>query len=508
MIKDLEGAGHVSASADVVVVGGGTAGLLTSVWLAEAGHNVICIESGGWHQISDTHPLNEVVQLRSVYAGAASGRFRCIGGTSTRWGGALIPFQPADLTMAGWPIGMAELAPYVSKVEQQFHLRPGSYEADDIAIPRGSHVARLAKWPPFKNRNVYQLVADRCRTLENLHIWLNSTVTEFEAGRQALKSVSARNSGGDSLAARAPRFIFAAGAIETTRLALLVDRAVHPEHKDAGRLGQYFSDHLSIEVGDLSVSRPAELNKHVGFRFERNGTMRNLRFELANDSPLRREVVPSFAHISFETDGSAGFDRLRGIYRELQKRRLPSIADMVGLIRTAPWLVRAVWARFVDQRLLFPDDARFKVNMVIEQRPSADNRITLSNDRTDPFGNPLAEISWGVSSDDAAGLTRAVDAFEGMWESLPLSRFAGFKRSARGAAEAGLANGAGIYHPTGSTRMAGSSEEGAVDTDLRMFSVPNVQLLATSVLPTGGGANPTMMLLLLAARAVDHFDRA
>jgi choline dehydrogenase-like flavoprotein len=43
---------------------------------------------------------------------------------------------------------------------------------------------------------------------------------------------------------------------------------------------------------------------------------------------------------------------------------------------------------------------------------------------------------------------------------------------------------------------------------LRVHTVPNLQLLATSVLPTGGGANPTMMLMLLAMRCVDGFDKA
>src|SRR5438477_9813504 len=107
MIRDLVGQ-HDNAvlEADVHVIGAGIAGLLLANRLAKTGKRVIVTESGGEHQHEEIHPLNEVVHLRSVYAGAAHGRFRCLGGTSTRWGGAMIPFQAAD--MRAWPISHGE----------------------------------------------------------------------------------------------------------------------------------------------------------------------------------------------------------------------------------------------------------------------------------------------------------------------------------------------------------------------------------------------------------------
>ncbi len=105
MIENLLGAAAVDYSrCDIAVIGGGTLGLPTAARLSARGFSVICLESGGWTQKEETHPLNEVVQTRSIYAGAQYGRFRCIGGTSTRWGGALIPFLPSDLISTAWPI--------------------------------------------------------------------------------------------------------------------------------------------------------------------------------------------------------------------------------------------------------------------------------------------------------------------------------------------------------------------------------------------------------------------
>jgi choline dehydrogenase-like flavoprotein len=504
VIRDLTGSGTVAAHADYLVVGGGTVGLFLSVWLAEAGYGVVCLESGGMHQDEDEHPLNDVVHLKSEYKGASHGRFRCIGGTSTRWGGALIPFQAADLASGGWPITIEDLTPFLARIEKEFDLASGSFELAGLSSP--THQARLAKWPPFKKRNVFNLLQERVGNLPNLTVWLNATVTDFEAPNGVLQRVEARGSGlNDRIEVTADRIILAAGAIESTRLMLLLDAqnaSVVSEKSPA--LGRYFSDHLSVVVGEIVSTDKAGLNRHVGFRFENNGTMRNLRFELSDAPDVRAAAPASFAHIGFETDGQGGFDVVRAIFRSLQKRRPPAFSDLFGLLRTAPWLCRALWMRFFRKRLLFPDNARFPVHMVIEQTAIPDNRITLSKERVDEFGKPVAEIAWTVTEDDQTNLSKAVSAFEAMWTKISLSGRNRFVRLGEGMAEAELAKGGGIYHPTGSTRMGRTASDGVVDRNLEVFAIPNLQVVSTSVLPTGGGANPTMMLLLLAARCAEQ----
>lgn len=136
MITDLaEGIeNHREDHADVVIVGAGIAGILLAVRLRSLGVQVLILESGGREQVEAVHPLNCVVQTGDAYGGAASGRFRCLGGTSTRWGGALIPFVESDLSardhldLPGFPVAVAELTPYVAAVEKHFGLDQGSYE--------------------------------------------------------------------------------------------------------------------------------------------------------------------------------------------------------------------------------------------------------------------------------------------------------------------------------------------------------------------------------------------
>src|SRR5262249_12136956 len=119
MIRTLSGspAALMRLDTDVLVIGAGIAGLLVATRLAKAGRRVIVIESGGMRQDADTHPLNEVVHLRTVYNGARTGRFRCLGGTSSRWGGAMIPLLAADLGDGKWPLQHADLIAYLAEVE-------------------------------------------------------------------------------------------------------------------------------------------------------------------------------------------------------------------------------------------------------------------------------------------------------------------------------------------------------------------------------------------------------
>ncbi len=506
MISDLVGSGNVKLDADILIIGAGTAGLVMAVKLAHTGRRVVCVESGGYEQEYDTHPLNAVEHGCTPYNGAKDGRFRCLGGTSTRWGGALIPFQEADLSCADWPLHFDELRPYVSRVEELFDLPEGNYVEPDLSWG-DDYVARLAKWPPFRRRNVFNLTRAQASSPSGPEIWMNATICSFVSVAGEIREVTAKAPDGASLTVQADTIIIAAGAIESTRLLLLADQ------QNGGmisggydHLGRYFHDHLSTVVADLDVKEVGALNRLVGFRFDRRGAMRNIRFELARCSKLRVTVVPCFAHVGFADKGKGGFDALRDVFRQLQRRRLPGLKTVIQLLAATPWLVRASWWRYVEKRLLYPQGAKLELHMVIEQKPVADNRITLSNTQKDQYGMPLARIDWDVKSHDVAAMQVATDAFLDAWEKSPYQNLATLVRRSSDQIEQGMREGGGIFHPGGATRMGISPESGVVDDKLRLFASPNVRVISTSVLPSGGGANPTMMLLILALRCADELS--
>lgn len=513
MLKDLLSTEQdVSLSADIVIVGAGIAGLAMADRLTALGRRVVMLESGGLSQDEEEHPFNKVVQLGKHYGGAEHGRFRCLGGTSTRWGGAMLPFLPADM-VTGWPIDYADLAPYVAPVEALFGLDSGPYEDPALLLRRdgqdASYLARLAKWPTFANRNVSNLFRDIIAAAAGPEIWLNAVTTSFDldaSGRIA--AVMARSLGGRCLTVKAPEIIIAAGAIESTRLLLLLDRQYgHRLFAPDDVLGRYFHDHLSILAGRVLPKDRKQLNRVAGFRFEGKG-MRNLRFEPSERADVRARVPAGFAHIAFSTQQSSGFDALRDVYRTLQKRSRPDAKQLKSLAFASPWLARALWWRFREKRLLYPANAQVELHMVSEQEPIPSSRITLATDKVDDLGLPLAAIDWRLSERDHTGLRAAIDLFAEDWKASNLAALGRLELMPDETVDEGLEQSGGIYHPGGSTRLGNQRSHGVLDRNFKTFAIPNLSVVATSAFPTGGGANPTMMLLMAALRKADLVDRS
>jgi len=511
MIRDLADAvGRApDLNADVLVIGAGIAGLLVATRLARAGKRVVVVESGALTQPQETHPLNEVEQLGDPYDGAENGRFRCLGGTSTRWGGAMLPFLPADFTLrppgwdAEWPIALEALTKYQREVERIFGLHDGPYDFPDL-MP-GAFLPRRAKWPPFRMRNVAATFETDIKSDRGPEIWLNATATAFGFNPAGLlENVAVRSLRGGSMTITARQFVVAAGAIESTRLLLLADRQ-HGERIFAPDkvLGRYFYDHLSVAAAKLIDVRAKPLNRVIGFSFE-GAVMRNLRFEPGAGLRAAKGVSAGFVHIKAVTANPGGFDALRGVFQKFQQRRPPDVQQIFALAAAAPWLSRAAWWRFVEKRLLFPDAAQFEVHVVTEQAPVAANRIGLSTQRLDLFGLPLATIDWRVSDADANNTLATAQAFIAAWSASDLASMAEIRLATPPDLRRALAEGGGIYHPGGSIRMGGDAARGVVDSDFASYGVPNISVVSTATFPSGGGANPTMMLMMAALRAAEQ----
>lgn len=76
-----------SVTGDLCVVGAGIAGLLLAIRVARGGRKVIVLESGKRKFDSEIQSMNAVVDPTARYGRDLSGRFRGLGGTSSRWGG-------------------------------------------------------------------------------------------------------------------------------------------------------------------------------------------------------------------------------------------------------------------------------------------------------------------------------------------------------------------------------------------------------------------------------------
>lgn len=514
MLNDLATVAEpVEERASVGIIGGGIAGLLIARLLTEKGIDVVLLESGSDGESVDADLLNRVEQGGAPYGGAEDGRRRGLGGTSQIWGGAMLPFVAEDFHRQGvdrlqdWPVQLSELEQFLPRVEALFGLGDGPYapEEDEVdAMDLGGFRLRMPKWPGFSRRNAASVMREAIDRSASLRCWVNATVVDFEraAGASELRSVRAVAPNGKTLRLTAERFVIATGSIEATRLLLFVDKQ-QPGWMLGKALGRFFHDHLSAQIANVVPLDRAVVNKRFSFRFE-DGGMRSIRYEVATEG---QPTMPAgFVHIGFHDTGTTGFSALRRVLQAVQKAVLPSPALVGRLLLSAPWLARAIVWRFVHKRVLAPDEASFVAHAVIEQTPIDDQVISLSAD-CDSLGVPRAKIDWSVSEKDAALTRTLAELFLRQWQASHVNTLATLEPRDLNKVRQEMEAGGGIYHPGGTTRMGKQPENSVVDRDLAVFGIPNLSVASTSVFPSAGGANPTMTLMLLAARLADALER-
>jgi choline dehydrogenase-like flavoprotein len=133
-------------------------------------------------------------------------------------------------------------------------------------------------------------------------------------------------------------------------------------------------------------------------------------------------------------------------------------------------------------------DHWYALGCLSELLPRAENRVTLA-EQTDAHGIPVARMDYTQCENDRANIAyaketlhRILDAAEAQ-DVLTIDRYA---------------------HLVGGCPMAESPETGVVDSDHRVWGVPNLFVSDGSVMPTQGAANPALTVMALASRLAER----
>ena len=516
-------AANKSISAPICIVGAGLAGLLIARRLANAGQRVIVVESGGDLATDDANRLNEIDDPTARYTRATTGRHRGLGGTSSRWGGRMIPISENDtserpyISAPAWPFPLGDLTKYEEEIEALFGVAAGSHEdipsemlASSRTFPKGqpSLVPRWAKCPSFKHCNIATLLAEELQTSNSIDIWVEATVCGFELDREAgrLVGLAARDFAGHTLRVKADRFVLAAGTIETTRLLLLLDEASDNRIFDnCHALGRYFQDHLKAQVATIDRRDPENTNRLFGYRFF-NGTRRDLHLELSPSTQRQERVASAFAYIAMDLAESPLSD-LKKLAHGLQRREFDSKATG-RLSRNIGLLAKSAWWRFVEKQLFVPAGIDLGLMVCVEQLPHSRNRISLSSTR-DRLGNRMALFEWAPTQDEEHTFRSTIGAIAAYWTHAGFDRICPLQWSPAAADTSRpiVEQAEACAHPSGSTRMGTDPRESVVGPDLRCHAAPNIAVISASVFPTAGSANPTFTIMKLAFWLADSLLR-
>ena len=159
MIADAGALGDAPEAVDVVVVGGGAAGLTLAHALRGSGRSVLVLEAGGEKEdraVQD-HYRGELTDARS-HPFPHTYRRRALGGTSRIWGGRVIPYDPIDFAERpwapgpGWPFPQEELLPYYRLAQDAAEAGPFDYDPATALPGRPAELAPGLAGSSFETR--------------------------------------------------------------------------------------------------------------------------------------------------------------------------------------------------------------------------------------------------------------------------------------------------------------------------------------------------------------------
>ena len=508
----------MSTQPSVCIVGGGAAGLTLASALAARSWRVTVVEGGRTDAATQFEGTSRVQVVGTPHRGVDTGRFRGWGGSTARWGGQLWPWEPyefeprARLGIAGWPISFQEIA---SHTEAAFELvgLPNAVLTPREAVSIGAEPPRLnpaefilkySTWLPWRKRNLGRTIGAAVRKAPNVTVHLEHTATRvvFDGTGRCITGVRVRGPNGDESTLDADTVVLAAGAIETSRLLFASAGFASGSSTRWSWLGRGFMDHLSVRMSRFRPRDVRQFGRMFAPIFAR-GAQHTPRMLLTPELLEREGLLGCYGHWEVHSAPDSAFSLLREKLRAFQAGHVHvSFDDLLRLTSGLGEVARLAHGVAIKHRRFFERDAQIYLRIDVEQRPDPESRI-MPIGECDSFGLPRVALDWRVSSLEQRTAVYAAARLGEELRRLGIGELEPHPNPFESQIPWGELKG-DSFHMMGGTRMAKRSEDGVVDTNCQVFGTENLFVASTSVFPTGGMANPTLLLLSLTLRLAEH----
>ena len=131
----------------------------------------------------------------------------------------------------------------------------------------------------------------------------------------------------------------------------------------------------------------------------------------------------------------------------------------------------------------------YTLGVLSELLPQAENRVTLDPEVRDQHGVPVARMEYSQCENDRKNIAFAKQTLHDIFEAAQAQDVLVIDRYA---------------HLVGGCRMGTDPQHSVVDSDHRVWGIPNLFVADGSVMPTQGSANPALTIMALSSRLADR----
>ncbi|MFC5584155.1 GMC oxidoreductase [Nitratireductor kimnyeongensis] len=528
--------------ADLALVGAGPAGLTLAREFAHTRLKILLVESGGVEFDPEVQLLNRVenigdpktrnaMPLQRGYTGdlawlndipAFELRNRIVGGSTHTWIGKCAAFDELDFDArqwvpdSGWPLQRRDLMDVLDRAANLLNLGPNIYDkalyrrlkSPPADIDLNDNLLRTFFWQfSHKPKSSEPLrFGELAAGLEavNVDVLTHASVTRIglcESGRK-VETLNVKSLSGVDAVIRAPAIVLCGGGIENARMLLAsTDVAAKGIGNDHDCVGRYLADHPRTVIARFGKDTLQDVTEQFGFY----GLSHNRRTHfylrgLALSPRLQmREGLLNCA--TYPVQVLAPNDPWLALKRFYSGSRRFRLDDLRTALAAPGGLAAGLHSRLVMKRGLPRQLTELRFDAMAEQRPNRESRLTLSSQR-DRLGVPLARVDWRIGWAEAASLARLAELISAeFWRvGLPQPKLEPWvlDEDFKNAPFSDMA------HPACTTRMGHDPKTSVVDPNAKIHGIDGLYVAGSSVFPTPGHANPTLMIIAMTLRLADH----
>ncbi len=535
----LAAAGLSQHAPDICIVGMGPAGLTLALEAEKRGLSVLLVDIGS---IDGTPVTNNTATIADParHAPLPLASYQGLGGTSWLWGGRCVQFEKIDFQKrsyvphSGWPCSYTQLQPWYNVAAQYLDCGNAKFHSpvtgwDNLPDFDLSQHERWARQPQLAHRLKERVIASA-----NILLLCDTQVTgmTFDDGQHHhVTSLIAINQS-RTLSLTAKHYVLACGGVETTRL-LLAAQHTYPSTFAGphGPLGRYYMGHIFGSIASIVLNNPNDVTA-LDFHPDATGTYVRRRFTLTAQAQEQHCLL----NTSFYIDNPPFYDathrnptlslifialRIPAIGRKLiaEAIRLRHIGPppyriaphLMNILRNPFRVVTDIVTILKDRYLsrvrkpgfiLHNNGGTYALIYHSEQVPNPDSRITLK-DNHNKGALPDVHIDFRYLEQDGTSVLRAHTLLDNALRASGKGYVHYHREQTQRMAHI-MEEATDGFHQVGTTRMGTDPDDSIVDSNGQIHHMDNVLIASSSVFPTTGEANPTLLLVAFAARMAEY----